>query len=143
MLTVPTQTTRDADSHGPRADVLENLRNAFPREVGTDRRSHPRQALDHEIWLLDPMTLMVFRCRALNISETGLLASAPASFGLAVGQRYEVRIAPHVSNQLARHQTVSLGYVTVIRSRHGTSPRPDSRTSFAMRFDVPRFLPAL
>src|SRR5437870_5341533 len=84
--------------------AASSLLDGYRPELNTDRRSHSRHELDHEIWLLDPARLNVVRAHAINISELGLYGSLPAGFGLAVGQRYEVRIAPHsLGDSVPRH----------------------------------------
>ena len=107
-----------------------------------DQREYVRRRIECDLWLVDAPGQSVLRCRTDDISDTGLRVSAPVGFGLAVGQRYEVRIAYRqadgaVSAQLAK----SLGYATVIRTEIKVCDQKSDRIGCAVRFDVPQLIP--
>jgi hypothetical protein len=112
------------------------------RAARLDKRDYSRRKLSCDLWLIHAPSQCVFRCKTDDISDAGLHATAPIGYGLAVGQRYELRIAQleharAMSAPLAR----SLGYATVVRTEmHVHGDRLD-RVGFAVRFDVPQLLP--
>ncbi|MEK6644567.1 MAG: hypothetical protein AABZ08_11730 [Planctomycetota bacterium] len=112
----------------------------FSKSHRVDQRDYSRVAIMRDIWLMDRQTNSVLRCRTNDISDAGLHASAPIGFGLAVGQRYEMRVgnddAPRgISAVMAK----SLGYGTVIRTEMHVGGDLD-RIGFAIRFDVPQLI---
>lgn len=107
-----------------------------------DRRDYARRPVDCDVWLIDLESQSVLRCKTDDISDAGMSASAPIGFGLAVGQRYELRIASrHSATALSPHLAASLGYGTILRSGIQLSRDRSDRVGFAVRFDVPQLLP--
>lgn len=119
-----------------------------------DHREHHRRQAAMDLWLTDLSGETVLRCQCHNLSAGGLFAIAPVGFGLAVGQRYELRIAPTLERGSSLLLGDSLGYATVIRtqlradadrSELRTNHRPplpnDATVGFAVRFDTPQYLP--
>ncbi len=107
-----------------------------------DQREYTRRRIRCDVWLVEVASQAVLRCKTDDISDAGLRVTAPVGFGLAVGQRYEVRIAGHhphsaVSVHLAR----SLGYGTVVRTEIKVSDERSDRIGCAVRFDVPQLIP--
>lgn len=108
----------------------------------TDRRDFTRRPITCDVWLLDLAGRSVLRCKTEDVSDAGLRATAPVGFGLAVGQRYQVRIANAEDAALvSEHLGASLGYGTVIRTAVKIVSRDQDRIGFAVRFDVPQLLP--
>ena len=58
-----------------------------------DRRDYTRREAVYDLWLIDLAGGSVLRCKTDDISDAGLHATAPIGFGLAIGQRWELRIA--------------------------------------------------
>jgi len=107
-----------------------------------ERRDYARRQLACDLWLIDLESQSVLRCKTDDISDAGLCASAPIGFGLAVGQRYEVRIAPTPNAApTSPHVASSLGYGTILRSGIEVLKDRSDRVGFAVRFDVPQLLP--
>lgn len=109
-----------------------------------DQRDYSRRPMALDIWLIEPAGRSVLRCRTNNISDAGVHASAPVGFGLAVGQRFEVRVrsaTEPVSDRTRLAENRSLGYGTVIRTEIQVGQDPSNQVSFALRFDVPQLLP--
>ncbi len=112
------------------------------RRTRTDQRDYTRRPVERDIWLLDLTGRSVIRCRTDDVSDAGLHATTPVGYGLAIGQRYEVRIAPSDDPVLASEQCgVSLGYATVIRTEVRLDGGVRDQIGFAIRFDVPQLLP--
>lgn len=112
----------------------------FSTSHRVDKRDYSRQPIMRDIWLVDRQVNSVLRCRTNDISDAGLHASAPIGFGLAVGQRYEMRIANgEAPRGMSPIVTKSLGYGTVIRTEMHVGGDSD-RIGFAIRFDVPQLI---
>ncbi len=106
-----------------------------------DKRDYSRRSLARDLWLIDNHAQSVLRCRTDDISDAGLHASAPIGFGLAIGQRYELRIARgELTRALPGHFGKSLGYATVIRTEMHIDDGRSDRVGFAVRFDVPQLI---
>lgn len=57
----------------------------------TDRRFEPRQLVSADLWMIDHAGETVLRCRCIDVSESGLRLRVPLGYGVAEGQRYELR----------------------------------------------------
>lgn len=107
-----------------------------------ERRDYARQQVARDLWLIDLESQSVLRCKTDDICDAGLCASAPIGFGLAVGQRYEVRLSSSQSTPSSSpHLAASLGYGTILRSGIEVEKDHSGRVGFAVRFDVPQLLP--
>ena len=107
-----------------------------------DQRDYQRRTVKCDIWLVDVEANSVLRCSTDEVSDAGLHASAPIGFGLAVGQRYEVRMARgEQSGKGFAPITKSLGYATIIRTEIEVGKDKPDRVGFAIRFDVPQLMP--
>lgn len=107
-----------------------------------DRRIYSRRHVKLDVWLIDVASQTVLRCKANDISDAGLHATSPIGYGLAVGQRFEARIA-NTNGPEAKSPYLApcLGYVTIVRVEFDLE-RPDRhRIGFALRFDVPQLVP--
>lgn len=103
-------------------------------------RAHHRRPVRQDLWLTDIFGDTVFRCACTNLSAGGLYGTAPLGYGLAVGQRYELRLAPLNSVPGSLLIGDSLGYGTIIRT-HLRTEGSEPSVSFALRFDTPQYLP--
>ncbi len=107
-----------------------------------DQRRYERRRVTCDIWLEDIASHYVIRCKTADISDSGVFASAPIGFGLAVGQRYEIKIASTSEFASASPRLApSLGYGTVIRHEVDVSSPDVHRIGLAIRFDVPQLIP--
>ncbi len=107
-----------------------------------DRRDYARRRVACDLWLIDRESQSVLRCKTDDICDAGLCASAPIGFGLAVGQRYEVKILPSPNTPpTSAHLAASLGYGTIVRSGLEVLKDQQGRVGFAVRFDAPQLLP--
>ena len=105
-------------------------------------RAYARRRIRCELFLIDRNTDSVLRCRTDDISDAGLYATAPIGYGLAIGQRYELRIAPNDGARSSSAEMVpSLGFATVTRLEIDVQRGDSHRVGFAMKFDVPQLIP--
>ena len=136
--------TRGVDS-GPHRDSGEIVPMAHDRldpwtpsseEGDRDDRIHDRRPCRRYVWIINGAGQFVIRCKVDNVSESGLHATAPKSAKLAVGNRFEMRLASENGTGNSPSFAPSLGYATVIRTEPCNLEA--SRIGFAMRFDVPQ-----
>ncbi|MBN2561033.1 MAG: hypothetical protein JXQ75_08895 [Phycisphaerae bacterium] len=107
-----------------------------------DQREYARRRIRCDLWLIDGASQSVLRCKTSDIADAGLHATAPVGFGLAVGQRFEARIAaPQSTGAMSAHLATSLGYATVIRTEIKVGDNESDRVGCALRFDVPQLVP--
>lgn len=107
-----------------------------------DNRGYARRPVECDLWLIDEGAQNVLRCKTDDVSDAGLHATAPVGFGLAVGQRFEARIAdPHKAGPMSTHLAESLGYATVIRTEIKVGENRPDRVGCALQFDVPQLIP--
>jgi hypothetical protein len=106
-----------------------------------EQRDYARRAVAYELFLIDPESEAVCRSRTQNVSDAGVFAMAPIGFGLAIGQRYEIRMAVGEGDSFITGGIRSLGYGTVIRSEMRVGRDHPDQIGVAIRFDVPQLLP--
>lgn len=107
-----------------------------------NRRNYARRRLVCDIFLVDRQTNNVLRCRTDDICDAGVFATAPIGYGLAVGQRYEVRIASGDADRIASAEMIpSLGFASVTRLEIDVQRCDAHRVGFALKFDVPQLIP--
>ncbi len=107
-----------------------------------DHRVYTRRKLECDIWLIDLASETVVRCKTDDICDAGLYATSPVGYGLAIGQRYEVRIAGSTDTcRVTPHMAPSLGYATVVRTQMDVEGGDPHRIGFALRFDIPQLIP--
>ena len=109
----------------------------------TDRRDYTRRKANCDLWLIDVSGQSVLRCKTDDLSDAGLRATAPIGFGLAVGQRWQLRLQPpaearHASQRLG----LPLGCGTIIRTEIMLDDAHSDRIGIALEFDVPQLVPA-
>lgn len=130
-------------SHVATPPIFERYSSGSRRVNRLDQRDYSRRPVAVDLWLIDPQSQTILRCKTRDISDAGLRANAPIGFGLAVGQRYEARIAGATADPRNAGQQLgkSLGYATVIRTEMNVHGNADDRIGFVLRFDVPQLLP--
>lgn len=102
-----------------------------------DRREFPRWQSLCDLWLLDLEGLTVLRCQSDDVGPGGVSATIPIGYGLAVGQRYELRVRPGETDHTVPRPHWSACYGTIIRTKLRTQEQRD-RLSVAIRFDAPQ-----
>jgi hypothetical protein len=63
----------------------------IPPAFVNDRRDEPRRSEDCELWMIDHYGSTVLRCHCLEVSNNGMRLRVPLGYGVAEGQRYELR----------------------------------------------------
>jgi hypothetical protein len=56
-----------------------------------DRRSENRQGVGGALWMIDHHGATVLPCRCMDMSDSGMRLRVPLGYGVAEGQRYELR----------------------------------------------------
>ena len=108
----------------------------------SNKRSYARRKIQCELFLIDRNTDSILRCLTEDISDAGLYATAPIGYGLAIGQRYELRIACGSGLRPSSAEMVpSLGFATVTRLEIDVQRGDAHRVGFSMKFDVPQLIP--
>lgn len=59
--------------------------------LGVDRRFEERSGADCDLWMIDHNGSTVLRCHCLETSSSGMRLRVPLGYGVAEGQRYELR----------------------------------------------------
>ncbi len=116
---------------------------AVPRSLVAktiEQRSHRRRKVAMDLWLTDLSGDLVLRCQCRNVSAGGLYATATVGYGLAVGQRYELRLSPGTGKSGSLLLGDSLGYATLIRT-HMRAEGDPNLIGVAARFDAVQYLP--
>lgn len=107
-----------------------------------EQRIYSRRKLECDVWLIDLAAETVVRCKTNDVSDADLYATSPVGYGLALGQRYEIRIAGRTADgKTSPHLAPSLGYATVVRTQIEIGRGDPHRIGFAMQFDVPQLIP--
>ena len=70
---------------------VSGLQPSLPPGKQTERRGNPRQSVSCLLWMIDHDGSTVLRCRCLDRSEEGMRLRVPLGYGVAEGQRYELR----------------------------------------------------
>jgi hypothetical protein len=104
-------------------------------EALDDRRDGSRWPARCDVWLLDLEGMTVLRCQTDNVSSGGLHCTVPIGYGLAVGQRYELRIRRSPDESPSARSSWTGCYGTIIRTRLITEGGID-RLGVAIRFDT-------
>jgi len=99
-----------------------------------DRRELSRWPAQCDVWLLDLEGMTVLRCQTDNVSSGGLHCTVPIGFGIAVGQRYELRVRRPNDDAAGARPAWAGCYGTIIRTRLITEGLTD-RLAVAIRFD--------
>lgn len=122
--------------------LLGRMGSTSVRTATVDRREYNRRGAELDLWLIDANSQSVLRCKTDNVSDAGMHITAPIGFGLAVGQRFEARIAtPRPSGVASAPLAASLGYTTVVRTEIRVGDGRPDRVGCAVLFDVPQLLP--
>lgn len=80
-----------------------------------ERRTESREDLHCDLWMIDHHGCTVLRCQVLDVAPNGIRLKVPLGYGVAEGQRYELR-----SHMPGARNGPSLG---IIGSRWGTVVR--------------------
>ncbi len=114
------------------ADIIATM--PLTRGALDERRDTSRWPARCDVWLLDLEGMTVLRCQTDNVSSGGLHCTLPIGYGLAVGQRYELRIRRSPDESPTARSSWTGCYGTIIRTRLISEGGVD-RLAVALRFD--------
>jgi hypothetical protein len=88
-----------------------------PAAIPVERRDEQRRPVLCELWMIDHHGSTVLRCRCVDASRNGMRLQVPLGYGVAEGQRYELR-----SHLPGARPSSSLGFensrwATVVRTQ--------------------------
>ncbi len=128
--------------HVRRPPMFEPAQTPWSGADAQEQRAYTRRSIVCDLWLIDTGWQSVVRCKTENVSDAGLYGRSPIGYGLAIGQRYEVRVADtHAAGQIPPDLAPSLGYATVVRTQLDVDGQNSHGIGFALRYDVPQLLP--
>ena len=90
-----------------------------------ERQPGPGSALAGDLWMIDHAGSTVLRCRCLTASATGMRLCVPAGYGVAVGQRYELRGRVPGEHPPAVLRAIVASWVTVVQTQNMTDEDGD------------------
>ena len=82
-----------------------------------ERRFEPRRPVVCELWMIDHYGSTVLPCRCVEISNNGMRLQVPLGYGVAEGQRYELRSHRPGSSSATSLGLVGSRWATVIRTQ--------------------------
>ena len=82
-----------------------------------ERRFESRQPIGCDLWMIDHHGSTVLRCRCLEISPNGMRLRMPLGYGVADGQRYELRSHLPGSRSTATLGLIGSRWATVVRTQ--------------------------
>ena len=82
-----------------------------------ERRFESRQPIACDLWMIDHYGSTVLRCRCMETSPGGMRLRVPLGYGVAEGQRYELRSHLPGSRMAATLGLVGSRWATVVRTR--------------------------
>ncbi len=82
-----------------------------------ERRFESRRSVGCDLWMIDHYGSTVLRCRCLEMSKNGMRLRVPLGYGVAEGQRYELR--SHLPGASSRNSLGLIGsrWATVVRTQ--------------------------
>lgn len=90
-----------------------------------ERRTEARQPLGCDLWMVDHQGETVLRCECLDLSQNGMRLRVPLGYGVAEGQRYELRSHLPGARPAAPLGLVGSRWATVVRARLCVEDRED------------------
>ena len=107
---------------------MRNYAMAGFQPLAANRGEHqpgPDSALPDDLWMIDHAGSTVLRCRCLAASATGMRLCVPAGYGVAVGQRYELRGRVLGEHPSAALRAIVASWVTVVQTQNMTDEDRD------------------
>lgn len=109
---------------------------AFLANRGDDPRAEVREPASFDVWMIDHDGSTVLKCHCDNASTRGLHLIAPLGYGIAEGQRYELRShAPGVM-PLPGFGMVGRRWARVVRTEIAIGERQD-HLGVGLEFEAP------
>lgn len=82
-----------------------------------ERRFEVRRRVDCPLWMIDHYGSTILRCRCVDVSNNGLRLQVPLGYGVAEGQRYELRSHLPGSSSGTSLGLVGSRWATVVRTQ--------------------------
>jgi hypothetical protein len=88
-------------------------------ELGTlaEHRCESRALVGCDLWMIDHYGSTVLRCRCVDVSNGGMRLRVPLGYGVAEGQRYELRSHLTESPPPSSLGLMASRWATVVRTR--------------------------
>ena len=84
--------------------------------VPAERRYEPRRSVMCNLWMIDHYGSTVLRCHCLEVSDNGMRLRVPLGYGVAEGQRYELRSHLPGASSKTSLGLISSRWATVVRT---------------------------
>jgi hypothetical protein len=104
--------------------------------VALERRTESRQTVACDLWMIDHQGATVLRCRCIEASRGGMRLRVPLGYGVAEGQRYELRSHLPGSQGSVTLGLVSSRWATVVRT-HLCLGEQEDHVDVGVVLDVP------
>ncbi|MFH1746995.1 MAG: hypothetical protein ABIG44_08115 [Planctomycetota bacterium] len=82
-----------------------------------ERRGESRQSVAGTLWLVDHNGSTVFQCQCMEVSPSGMRLRVPLGYGVAEGQRYELRSHVPGTRPIEGFGVVGSRWATVVRTQ--------------------------
>ncbi len=82
-----------------------------------ERRAAPREPVAGTLWLIDHFGSTVLQCQCVEASEGGMRLRVPLGYGIAEGQRYELRSHLPGRKPVDGFGVIGSRWATVIRTQ--------------------------
>lgn len=82
-----------------------------------ERRTERRQPINCCLWMIDHHGSTVLRCQCAEISPNGMRLRVPLGYGVAEGQRYELRSHLPGTRSFTSLGVIGSRWATVVRTR--------------------------
>jgi hypothetical protein len=82
-----------------------------------ERRCEARRSVSCDLWMIDHYGSTVLRCHCTDVSKNGMRLRVPLGYGVAEGQRYELR--SHLPGMMPKTSWGFIGtrWATVVRTQ--------------------------
>jgi hypothetical protein len=97
--------------------TTESLPTATAPTFITERRLEPRKPLRCDLWMVDHNGATVLRCRCIDVSDHGMRLRVPLGYGVADGQRYELRSHLPGTEPTSTFGGIGQRWATVVRTQ--------------------------
>ncbi len=81
-----------------------------------ERRLESRQEVICPLWMIDHAGSAMIRCHCIELSQNGMRVKAPLGYGIATGQRYELKATVPGMIEPGAFSSAQSRWATVIRA---------------------------
>jgi hypothetical protein len=83
----------------------------------TERRAEPRESVAGTLWMIDHYGATVLKCQCIESSRSGMRLRVPLGYGIAEGQRYELRSHLPGRQPVEGFGVIGSRWATVVRTQ--------------------------